>query len=419
MRFFLSCLFIVLYLIRPFEFIPSLYNTPILLVCGVAGVLSVLFALINAQAKWLESDIFMVGFLLAILFSHISHLYLEGVLSSFEKFLPVFMGYFLISHSLSSKSQIIFFYYLIVACCCFIAIEGCAEYYKGISYFGVEPLMQNSSVEGERLIETRIKWLGPFADPNDLALLFVIPIPFLIARFKQSKIFSLAAGGLLSLGIFYTNSRGGMLALIVAILSYFALRYRNKTGLLLGGLLGVCLLLLGPSRMASMSAGEDSAYGRLESWYAGYQMFKTSPFFGVGMGMYTDYHELTAHNSFVLVMAELGLFGLFCFTGLFYVSLAKIKLLGWGELRKSLIIEDVALLSSLAASLLAVMTAMFFLSRSYILIPYMLVGLIIKLCGLLAPVRAQALPNNKTLKETMLITIIGIVFINVFIKVLL
>jgi len=419
MRFFLSCLFVALYLIRPFEFLPSLYGTSILLICGVIGLLSVFFALINGQAKWCESDIFMVGFFVAILFSHMSHMYFGGTLSSFEKFLPVFLGYFLVTHSLSSRKHVVFLFYLIVISCCFIAVEGCLEYYNGVSYFGIKPLLQNYSVEGEQLVLVRIKWLGPFSDPNDLALLFVIPIPFLIARFKQSKIISSAAGGLLILGIFYTNSRGGMLALIVAILSYFVLRYRNKTGLMLGGFLGVCLLLLGPSRMGAMSAGESSAYGRIEAWYSGFQMFKTSPVFGVGMDMFIEINELTAHNSFVLVMAELGFFGLFFFTGLFWVPLAKVKSYIWGELRETLHIEDVALLASMAASLIAIMTAMFFLSRSYILVPYMLIGIIVMLIGLYDPAGVHALPNRKTLKEIMILTITGVVFINIFIKVLL
>jgi hypothetical protein len=38
-------------------------------------------------------------------------------------------------------------------------------------------------------------------------------------------------------------------------------------------------------------------------------MFKSAPLFGVGFGRFTDFHDITAHNSFVLCLAELGLVG--------------------------------------------------------------------------------------------------------------
>jgi putative inorganic carbon (hco3(-)) transporter len=419
MRFGLCCLFIALYIIRPFEFLPFMYDEPILLFCGVLGLLAVLIAFVNKQAQWHETDTLMVGFFLAVLLSHASHLYFGGTISAFQKFLPIFLGYFLIAHSITVQRQLIIFLYVFTFCTCIVAVEGCFQYYQGVSYFGIEPLLQNYYADGVQLSQVRIKWLGPFSDPNDLALLFVIPIPFLLARFKQNKIVSLAAGALLILGIFYTNSRGGVLSLIVAIVCYFILRYRNKTGLALGALLGVCLLLIGPSRMGQVSAEEGSAYGRLEAWYAGFQMFKESPFFGVGMGMFTDFHELTAHNSFVLVMAELGLFGLFFFTGLFWVPLKKMKFSLWGEGRNSLPTEDIALFSAMTASLAAAMTAMFFLSRSYILIPYMLIALMVRLLCFYDSDLIGGFSNGKTLKEVVLLTATGIVFINIFIKVLL
>lgn len=419
MRFCFSCLFTALYLIRPFEFLPLMYGSSILLICGVLGLLFVLFAFINRQAQWSEIDTFMVGFFLAILLSHTSHLYFGGALSAFQRFLPTFLGYFLIAHSINTRKQLVLFLCLLTFCTSFVAVEGWGQYYEGVSYFGVEPFLQKIYTDGVQLSQIRIKWLGPFSDPNDLALLLVIPIPFLIARFKQSKIVSSAVSSLLILGIFHTNSRGGILSLIVAIASYFVLRYRNKTGMTLGLFLGACILLLGPSRMGQLSAQEDSAYGRLEAWHEGFQMFKQSPFFGVGMGMFTDFHNLTAHNSFVLVMAELGLVGLFFFTGLFWIPLKNIKSLVWGELRDTLTVEDIALISSLAASLTAVMTAMFFLSRSYILVPYLLLALIARFTYFHVPDGMVAVPSGKTLKEIMLLMILCIVFVNIFIKVFL
>ena len=416
MRFGLSCLFMALYIIRPFEFLPFMYASSVLLICGALVLAGVLFAFISNQEQWYTTDTFMVGFFLAILLSHASHLYLGGTVSAFEKFLPIFLGYFLFVHSITTQKQLVYFLYILTGCSCFIAIEGYIQYHSGISYFGVEPLLQIYSAAGERLVQTRIKWLGPFSDPNDLALLFVIPIPFLLARFKQSKLISLAAAILLILGIFYTNSRGGILSLIVAITGYYVLRYRNTIGLSLGLCLGTILLLIGPSRMGQISAGESSAYGRLEAWYAGFQMFKQSPLFGVGYGAFTDFHELTAHNSFVLVMAELGLFGLFFFTGLSWLPFKELKFALWGEGRDSMNSENIAILSALAASLAAVMVAMFFLSRSYMLVPYMLIALIVRATCFNRAELVGFFVDGTTLKEVTLLMAIGIIFVNIFIK---
>ncbi|WP_136807958.1 O-antigen ligase family protein [Desulfosediminicola flagellatus] len=418
MKFIFACLFVSLYIVRPFEFIPSLYGSRILLLCGVLGLLSVILSSINTNhKKWCANDSLIVGFFLAILLSHVTQFYLAGVIASFNKFLPAFFGYFLLSYSVETKKQVIMVCYVIVFCCCFVAVEGWFEYSRGVSYFGVEPLFQAYTSNGERLIHTRIKWLGPFSDPNDLALLFVLPFPFLIARFKQNKIISLIALALLVLGIYLTNSRGGVLSLFVAITVYFVLLYRNTKGMILSVIVIGLLFILGPSRLGEISAGESSASGRLDAWYAGYQMFKESPLFGVGMGMFTDFHELTAHNSFVLIMAELGVFGLFFFVGFFWIPLKSFKSFLWGEQRNDLSPEDIALFSAFGACLAAVVTSMSFLSRSYVFLPYLLVALIVRFGWVFSSREFMFEPGNNVIKQISMLTVLGIIGVNIFIKI--
>ena len=45
-------------------------------------------------------------------------------------------------------------------------------------------------------------------------------------------------------------------------------------------------------------------------------MLRSHPVFGVGAGLFTDHHPLTAHNSFMLAIAELGIFGYFFWLGI-------------------------------------------------------------------------------------------------------
>jgi hypothetical protein len=49
-------------------------------------------------------------------------------------------------------------------------------------------------------------------------------------------------------------------------------------------------------------------------------MFKASPVFGVGQGQFVEHHFLTAHNSFVLTVGELGFIGFFLFTSMVYLT---------------------------------------------------------------------------------------------------
>ena len=56
-------------------------------------------------------------------------------------------------------------------------------------------------------------------------------------------------------------------------------------------------------------------------------MFMQSPIWGVGFGQYTEYSALTAHNTYVLVLGELGFVGAFLFSMVVWISL-KISLVG-------------------------------------------------------------------------------------------
>jgi putative inorganic carbon (hco3(-)) transporter len=117
--------------------------------------------------------------------------------------------------------------------------------------------------------------------------------------------------------VFVSDSRGGMLALGTAIFLYFRRRL-GRIGLVLGAMAVLVLFAFGPARMSNMSADEESAAGRVDAWVAGIHMLISSPVWGVGKGQFTEHNHLTAHNSFVLCFAELGILGAMAWMGLFY-----------------------------------------------------------------------------------------------------
>ena len=106
---------------------------------------------------------------------------------------------------------------------------------------------------------------------------------------------------------YLTHSRGALIGL--ASLGLVAARKRLGTAasVALASLLAVGLLALDFTGGRGISASEGA--DRLTTWATGLELFKHSPIFGIGFGNFTNFNEITAHNSIVLCLAELGLVG--------------------------------------------------------------------------------------------------------------
>jgi putative inorganic carbon (hco3(-)) transporter len=128
--------------------------------------------------------------------------------------------------------------------------------------------------------------------------------------------------------------------------------------------------MLGPSRAGDLDAGEESAQSRIQAWSAGIEMFKQRPVFGVGFGRFTDFHERVAHNSFVHSFAELGIVGEFCFVGFFYWFFRSLT-----ALKKRVPPEQGRWATALQASGVGLVMCIWFLSRAYVITPYMLLAI--------------------------------------------
>jgi O-antigen ligase len=106
---------------------------------------------------------------------------------------------------------------------------------------------------------------------------------------------------------YLTHSRGGLIAL--GAVGLMAARKKigttASTALATVFILGLLALDFTGGRGISAADGAD----RLEAWANGLEMFKSAPLFGIGFNGFTDLYEITAHNSFVLCLAELGLLG--------------------------------------------------------------------------------------------------------------
>jgi O-antigen ligase len=274
--------------------------------------------------------------------------------------------YLLIANLVNTRRRLGIVINLIVILIIVLALQGIVQYFTGTGFGGQETY------------EGRIQAIGIFSDPNDLGLALVMVLPFvflkLLDRSKPwEKLLALLAIGVLTWALYLTQSRGGLMAFGALMMILFSRRMGKVLGYGIGGLAMVALFVLGP-RMSTISTEEASAYGRIQAWGLGVDLFEAYPLFGVGYGNFTEYHFRTAHNSFVLCMAELGMFGFLAWTMLIYLSIKNMMSLAHhytqtGQRQMALYADTVRY------GLVAYCLGAYWLSRTYSELLFIMVGL--------------------------------------------
>ncbi|BDY04922.1 O-antigen ligase family protein [Ferrimonas sp. YFM] len=188
-------------------------------------------------------------------------------------------------------------------------------------------------VEGTRVTIGR-SWGSMLGDPNDLALVLLLPVSFALNRALTplpGRAVAMVVLVALILALLATQSRGGLLGLCAISGCSVLLRYRLPKWVWL--LAPVALLLLmslaGINERQSGGAAEsgidESAMGRLYAWQAAISMGLSHPLFGVGLdNFYSNYffhsphwdgRNHAVHSSWFQVLAEAGVLGLLLFVG--------------------------------------------------------------------------------------------------------
>lgn len=253
---------------------------------------------------------------------------------------------------------------------------------------------------------------GAHYDANDLALLLVSTIPLAIYFLRPQVVLWKRLFALSSLALFVEllvkcGSRGGFIAFIVVLL-YIVLAFRAIPARLRLTAVGATVLVMTAFGSASywdmMSTiihpkddyNMTSPIGRKAIWKRGVGYMLARPVLGVGVN---DFEQAegslsaiseeyaaanrglkwsTAHNSFVLIAAELGVGGLLLFVtmiGTSFKHLMQIKDGPDGDPHVSQ--EDAAFAQALVASLIGFCLAGFFVSAAYFSFLYALIGLVI------------------------------------------
>ncbi len=368
-------LYLVCVFIRPQDWVPGLEGAPLINILGIATIVFLMFEtagkssdrqFVKAPQSWL-----IIGMLFSIIMSHVAHHYFGGLQDSFIRFYPTVILFFVILNAINTRQRLKVAMGAIVFMMCVLVFQGMYQAKTGIGWGGQEITLQINENNEDDVIR-RVNWVGVFNDPNDLAFIFVIAIGFLLPFIFDKisilvRLLNVAIVCFLGYGIFLTNSRGGMLALGGAVFIFFIRKTKNFIlGGVLGGLGAALMIIFGPSRMSMLSSSEDSASSRIDLWYGGIQMFKANPVFGVGQGLFMDDMPQTAHNSYVLAASELGFVGLFFWVALIYTSMKGLVMVQEHNKR----LYNYAL--GIQSALTGFCTAAFFLSRTYVIVPYML-----------------------------------------------
>jgi putative inorganic carbon (HCO3(-)) transporter len=412
-------LYLILVLIRPQDYPQWADAISIPVLPTVLAIALVSWLLSRGKSLSAPQYPLLAAFLVVLMLSKAVNGWFGGMLEQLQLFGPILVAFLLLAHATTTVRRVTITMTVFALCAAVLAVHGIEQAQLGVGWTG-ETLSQG----------TRIQYVGIFNDPNDLGLLFVICTPmafYLSSRgglLGLRRLFWLAVAAALLWGIFLTNSRGAFVAVALLVAVYV---WRRR-GLFSAAVLGSCFLvamMMLPSRMQELDVDEESAFGRIDAWYEGLQMFSGHPIFGVGAGNFTEINPLTAHNSFVLVLAETGIIGytlwfIFVCYG-FRMTMAVLRhepepadadTPAWKTER--------SLATTLLVAQAGFYAAAFFLSRSYVILLYLLTALVL---GWYTGARERwpTLPNFELSRDLIrwpLLTLASVVALYVIVKLL-
>lgn len=242
-------------------------------------------------------------------------------------------------------------------------------------------------------------------DGNDYALSLCALLPCVIEMGlgTKSRIWKIICYGgalIIVFAIIATQSRGGTLG-VLGVLGW--LWWRSPRKIIAGVaicVIGVAGLLYAPAeyftRMDTLATGatDRSAQQRINAWKGAIGMGLKNPVFGVGTGHFSQRWGMTAHSTYMLSLAELGLPGFICVIMLVFGNIvANTKMRTQLLARAGPAPDDPARQMARTTDLLTTAMVGFaipgaFLSATYYPHIYILTGLLISVRLIAAPLAA-------------------------------
>jgi len=415
--FLLTLLFTFFIFLRPQEIFEPLNGIPFIAILSILLIVIIIFA--HRPIQLMPQHYLLLGmFPVAAISGALNGWFGEGVTQGFKFINSCLIPLFIFSVIYTSASRQKAFMWLSLIAAAFFVHNG---------------YVQQNSADGfgwsgtDYVEDGRIRYIGFFRDPNDLGVFFMMNIPFALYFTKHSNFFGklLGIGFLCALfyGIYMTNSRGTMLAVVGMIGLYTLIRY-GGTKAIVAGLTIAPLVLFVASTFRAISSQEASAKGRLWAWWDGLEMLKANPVFGVGSNNFTEHHGRVAHNTYIQMAAELGLSGYLLWVTILLLTLLMgfsiiiyVKNLPTAELTDKLKAEAALSITCFYSLAGFAMTA-FFLTRHRFIVYFMVAGIAIASYNrFVALSKADSLVNyQNAIKSILLVAMAIIIFIYIVLK---
>jgi hypothetical protein len=404
MRFFLFILANALLFIRPSELMADLAAVEIYR-CVILACLAVSLPVVLQQFSLRFSGVppvvsCVVLLLPAVFLSGLFHGNFELIQDTMIEFAKIVIYFLLLISLTTDAARLRQFLRWIALLSAAVTLVAVLRYHADIALPAVAPKANPGNkdvmhgtyvVDRERDAQTgelvnvqRMCGTGIFNDPNDFALVLVAAIPLCLYWLTDPTKKALRPIWLILLLFFgyalmLTHSRGGFLALLAGLLTLFHLKFGGKKTVLLGLIFLPLLFLVFAGRMTSLSTDEGTGQARIQLWSDGLAFFLQSPLIGIGMGNYRQLGSQVAHNSFIHSYTELGFVGGTLFLGAFWLAITGLYNLRDRPQRMehdSGADPDLRRLHPFLMSMLVAYTiGICFLSRTYIVPTYMLLGL--------------------------------------------
>jgi O-antigen ligase len=245
-------------------------------------------------------------------------------------------------------------------------------------------------------------------DANDMGLLMVATLPFAVFFLRGGaktwhRLIALGALVIMTVTLVKTGSRGGFLAFVVTMgYILFTFRALKPQVRVFAAVVGFVVSLAVGSEtyweriqtifrpQEDYNWSEQTLSGRMAVWKRGLSYMLGNPVLGVGVACFPvaegsspaaqmqaqfgrGFKWSVAHNSFVEIGAELGVFGLAAYVAFFWLAFRTLNRVR----RIANDGSDAALAQALFASLLGFAVAGFFLSQAYYVFPFSLFGMIV------------------------------------------
>ena len=210
-------------------------------------------------------------------------------------------------------------FFILIGISFFVGIDVFFQRFMGWEYFRQREMV--------KIVGGLAGVTGPFTHYNDLGAYLVIMLSlafaqFMVAKQKIRKFSFCALTAILAAGLLMTFSRGAWFGAGVAFIIMMLFLRRFKILLAFICIILLILLVAPDIRerfLFTFQKGGDAT--RFMLWRGAWSMIKEKPFLGKDLGTFMIYmpeytHQKTiqyAHNSFLQIWAEAGIFGLLAF----------------------------------------------------------------------------------------------------------